>query len=68
MNLMRINKSNLVFGRMDVDIHLIEGNLDKNGRDRKLPFHQALGIPLEYAVLDAAITDKAAVDKNIEPP
>jgi hypothetical protein len=50
---------------MDVDIHLIERNFDKNNGDRKLPFHQALGIPLKYAVLDAAVANKSTVDKNI---
>ncbi len=65
MNLMRVNESNLVFGGMDVDIHLIERNFDKNSGNRKLPFNQALGIPLKYAVLNAAVTNESAVDKNI---
>ena len=66
MHLARVYKPNFIFGRMNVDIHLIERDFDEHNGDRKLSFNQALGIPLKYTVLDAAVADKSAVYENIK--
>ena len=59
-----LGKANLVFGGMNIDIHLVMRNGDKERRDRILPFHQALPIPREQRVLNDPVAHMPAVDEN----
>ena len=68
MNLSLPSKANLVFGGMNVDIHLVKGHFDKKGGYRKLTFDQPLGIALEQGMLDDPVTHKSAVDVNEQAP
>ena len=59
-----LGKANLVFGGMNIDIHLVIRNGDKEGRDGILPFHQSLPIPCEQRVLNDPVAHMSAVDEN----
>ena len=63
-----IRETHLVFGRMNVDIHLIVGNAQKQDRHRKLPFHQALRVTGKKGVLGGPVPYIPTVDEYENTP
>ncbi len=68
MNLSGLGKAHLVFGGMDIDIDPIEGDFDKQNRRRVAPLHEPCAIAGKKGVLQHAVLDPAAVDKEIDSP
>ncbi len=62
-----LGKAHLVLGGMNIDVHLVVGDLDKKNRHWKLPLHQAFTVSLKQGVPDNPVADKPAVDKYICP-
>ena len=63
-----LRKANLMFCGMDIDIHLIEGNLKKKDRHGILPFHQSAAVSFEQSVLYNPVMHEPAVYIYINPP
>ena len=63
-----LGEADLVFGGMNIDIHLAKGHFDKQGGDRKLTFDQPLGIAFKQGMLDDPVSHESAVDVNEQAP
>ena len=68
MNISLAGEADLVFGRMDIDVHSVVRHVDKNGSHRKLTLDQSLGIAFKQRMLDDPVAHKPTVDINIYPP
>ena len=62
-----LDKAHLMLGGVDIDIHLVIGNFDKNNRHWELSLHQAFTVSFKQGVPDDPVADKTAVDKYICP-
>ena len=67
MNIMLAAETNLVFGRMNIDIDRIRGNVDEDHRHGKLAFDQALGVALKHRMLNRTVPDESTIDVHIQP-
>ncbi len=68
MNISLTGEADLVFGGVDIDIHVIRGHIDENDGHRKLPLDQSLGVAFKQGMLDDPVAHKPTVDVNIYPP
>ncbi len=64
----RVHEADLVLGGMHVDIHLVEGQLQKQGGQGKLAFHQPAAEAFEQRVLDHPVAHPPAVDEKEGAP
>ena len=68
MDLVLPREANLVFGGVYVDVHFFIGHADKEDGKRELAFDQALGIAFKQRMLNDAVVDDPAIDKDINTP
>ena len=61
---MLTGKTDFLFGRMYVDIHLIAGNRYKQDCQRKLPFHQAPAVSFHQGMLNHSVTNRSSIYKD----
>ena len=68
MHVSLAGEPDLVFSRMDIDVHCVAGHIDENSGHRELTLDQPLGIAFKQCMLDDPVAHKPAVDININCP
>ena len=61
----RVRKADFMLGGMDIDVHLVVGQLDEQYGQWKTAFHQAAVIAFRQCMLDHPVAHAPSVDKYI---
>jgi hypothetical protein len=63
-----VGEADFVLGGVDIDIHLVERQVQKQNGEGKLPLHQPAAVAFEKGVLNHPVPHPAPVHIEVDPP